>query len=128
MGTLTVRENLNFSAALRLPTDVSQKEKNQKVNKLIEELGLGRVADSRVRGLENKGNKHKAPSETDNKIYFPYLNWIGIYQQFCTNFIISFDRTNESLVYILQSAIYYIHKLHGHNKSAAIRADTARGD
>uniref|UniRef100_A0A674P741 ATP-binding cassette, sub-family G (WHITE), member 2a n=1 Tax=Takifugu rubripes TaxID=31033 RepID=A0A674P741_TAKRU len=48
MGTLTVRENLNFSAALRLPTYVTQKEKQQKVNKLIEELGLGRVADSRV--------------------------------------------------------------------------------
>lgn len=52
MGTLTVRENLNFSAALRLPADVSQKEKEQKVNKLIEELGLDRVADSRVRSLE----------------------------------------------------------------------------
>lgn len=60
MGTLTVRENLNFSAALRLPTYVSQKDKQQKVNKLIEELGLGRVADSRVRRLENKGNQHKA--------------------------------------------------------------------
>uniref|UniRef100_H3DQ46 ABC transporter domain-containing protein n=1 Tax=Tetraodon nigroviridis TaxID=99883 RepID=H3DQ46_TETNG len=48
MGTLTVRENLNFSAALRLPAHVPQKEKEQKVNKLIEELGLGRVADSRV--------------------------------------------------------------------------------
>lgn len=52
MGTLTVRENLNFSAALRLPAYVSQKEKEQKVNKLIEELGLNRVADSRVRSLE----------------------------------------------------------------------------
>lgn len=52
MGTLTVRENLNFSAALRLPTHVSQKEKEQKVNKLIKELGLGRVADSRVSRME----------------------------------------------------------------------------
>lgn len=124
MGTLTVRENLNFSAALRLPTYVSQKEKQQKVNKLIEELGLGRVADSRVKRLENKGNKHKAPSETD----FPYPNWIGISKQFSYNFMISFHRTNESLVYILHSAIYYIHKHHGHNKSAAKRADTVRND
>lgn len=57
MGTLTVRENLNFSAALRLPAYVSQKEKEQKVNKLIEELGLGRVADSRVRRWQVKGNE-----------------------------------------------------------------------
>ncbi|KAM9335198.1 broad substrate specificity ATP-binding cassette transporter ABCG2-like [Symphorus nematophorus] len=48
MGTLTVRENFSFSAALRLPASVSQDEKEQKVNKLIQELGLGRVADSKV--------------------------------------------------------------------------------
>uniref|UniRef100_A0A8C2XCW7 ATP-binding cassette, sub-family G (WHITE), member 2a n=1 Tax=Cyclopterus lumpus TaxID=8103 RepID=A0A8C2XCW7_CYCLU len=48
MGTLTVRENFRFSAALRLPKSVSQKEKEEKVEKLIQELGLGRVADSRV--------------------------------------------------------------------------------
>ncbi|XP_029310453.1 ATP-binding cassette sub-family G member 2-like isoform X2 [Cottoperca gobio] len=48
MGTLTVRENLSFSAALRLPASVSQKEKKDKINKLIEELGLGWVADSKV--------------------------------------------------------------------------------
>lgn len=48
MGTLTVRENLNFSAALRLPTSIPQHEKEQMVDKLIQELGLGRVADSKV--------------------------------------------------------------------------------
>lgn len=48
MGTLTVRENFSFSAALRLPSSVSQEEKEQKVNRLIQELGLGRVADSKV--------------------------------------------------------------------------------
>lgn len=49
MGTLTVRENFTFSAALRLPSSISQKEKKAKVDRLIKELGLGRVADSRVR-------------------------------------------------------------------------------
>uniref|UniRef100_A0A669FBA6 ATP-binding cassette, sub-family G (WHITE), member 2a n=1 Tax=Oreochromis niloticus TaxID=8128 RepID=A0A669FBA6_ORENI len=48
MGTLTVRENFTFSAALRLPSSISQKEKKAKVDRLIKELGLGRVADSRV--------------------------------------------------------------------------------
>uniref|UniRef100_A0A7N6BAW4 ABC transporter domain-containing protein n=1 Tax=Anabas testudineus TaxID=64144 RepID=A0A7N6BAW4_ANATE len=48
MGTLTVRENLSFSAALRLPSTISQQEKEQKVDKLIQELGLTRVANSRV--------------------------------------------------------------------------------
>ncbi|XP_037335811.2 broad substrate specificity ATP-binding cassette transporter ABCG2 isoform X1 [Pungitius pungitius] len=48
MGTLTVRENFRFSAALRLPASVSQREKEAKVDKLIQELGLGRVANSKV--------------------------------------------------------------------------------
>ncbi|MCJ8741991.1 hypothetical protein PDJAM_G00077100 [Pangasius djambal] len=48
MGTLTVRENLRFSAALRLPMSISQKEKEEKVERLINELGLTKVADSRV--------------------------------------------------------------------------------
>uniref|UniRef100_A0A671WBZ3 Broad substrate specificity ATP-binding cassette transporter ABCG2 n=1 Tax=Sparus aurata TaxID=8175 RepID=A0A671WBZ3_SPAAU len=48
MGTLTVRENLRFSAALRLPCSVPQSEKEARVNHLIKELGLTKVADSKV--------------------------------------------------------------------------------
>ncbi|XP_066042566.1 broad substrate specificity ATP-binding cassette transporter ABCG2 isoform X2 [Chamaea fasciata] len=48
MGTLTVRENLNFSAALRLPKSVREQEKNERVNQIIKELGLSKVADSKV--------------------------------------------------------------------------------
>ncbi|XP_065544847.1 broad substrate specificity ATP-binding cassette transporter ABCG2 isoform X2 [Lathamus discolor] len=48
MGTLTVRENLKFSAALRLPKSVKECEKNERVNQIINELGLSKVADSKV--------------------------------------------------------------------------------
>ncbi|CAL8272865.1 unnamed protein product [Gadus morhua 'NCC'] len=48
MGTLTVRENLRFSAALRLPSSVSRAEKEARVCQLIRELGLTKVADSKV--------------------------------------------------------------------------------
>ncbi|KAM9476978.1 broad substrate specificity ATP-binding cassette transporter ABCG2-like [Clarias gariepinus] len=48
MGTLTVRENLCFSAALRLSSSVKQKEKDARVNHLISELGLSKVADKKV--------------------------------------------------------------------------------
>ncbi|XP_023556375.1 ATP-binding cassette sub-family G member 2-like [Octodon degus] len=47
-GTLTVRENLQFSAALRIRTTVTNQEKNEKINRIIEELGLDKVADSKV--------------------------------------------------------------------------------
>ncbi|XP_013887337.1 ATP-binding cassette sub-family G member 2 [Austrofundulus limnaeus] len=47
-GTLTVRQNLSFSAALRLPSSVPQSEKEARVNHLIKELGLTEVADSKV--------------------------------------------------------------------------------
>ncbi|KFU92699.1 ATP-binding cassette sub-family G member 2, partial [Chaetura pelagica] len=48
MGTLTVRENLKFSAALRLPRAVKEHEKNERVDQIIKELGLSKVADSKV--------------------------------------------------------------------------------
>uniref|UniRef100_A0A8C3S7C8 ABC transporter domain-containing protein n=1 Tax=Chelydra serpentina TaxID=8475 RepID=A0A8C3S7C8_CHESE len=48
MGTLTVRENFEFSAALRLPSTVPEQEKKERVNQIIRELGLAKVADSKV--------------------------------------------------------------------------------
>ncbi|XP_075716828.1 broad substrate specificity ATP-binding cassette transporter ABCG2 isoform X1 [Rhinoderma darwinii] len=48
MGTLTVRENLQFSAALRLPRSLRQKEKDERINQIIKELGLTKVADAKV--------------------------------------------------------------------------------
>lgn len=48
MGTLTVRENLQFSAALRLPATMTNHEKNERINRVIQELGLDKVADSKV--------------------------------------------------------------------------------
>ncbi|NXI61997.1 ABCG2 protein, partial [Anseranas semipalmata] len=48
MGTLTVRENLQFSAALRLPNSVKEQEKNERIDQVIKELGLSKVADSKV--------------------------------------------------------------------------------
>lgn len=48
MGSLTVRENLYFSAALRLPACVSRKERNSRVDALINKLGLDSVANVKV--------------------------------------------------------------------------------
>ena len=47
-GTLTVRENITFSAALRLPRDISHGERKEKVDEIMEELNLSRVANSKV--------------------------------------------------------------------------------
>uniref|UniRef100_A0A8C6NWA0 Broad substrate specificity ATP-binding cassette transporter ABCG2 n=1 Tax=Nothobranchius furzeri TaxID=105023 RepID=A0A8C6NWA0_NOTFU len=55
MGTLTVRQNLSFSAALRLPSSVPQKEKEARVNHLLKELGLTKVADSKVGTQMSRG-------------------------------------------------------------------------
>ena len=48
MGTLTVRENLYFSAALRLPSSMTWKEKRIRVKKIIDELGLTSCANTKV--------------------------------------------------------------------------------
>ena len=49
MGTLTVRENLMFSANLRLPQTMSDEEKDDRVDEAIEDLGLDKCADTKVR-------------------------------------------------------------------------------
>lgn len=48
MGTLTVKENLCFSAALRLPRSMSKTEKEARVEMVLADLGLTEVADSKV--------------------------------------------------------------------------------
>lgn len=49
MGTLSVRENLLFSANLRLnPKHHSTSEKNDRVNAIIEDLGLVDCADTKI--------------------------------------------------------------------------------
>ena len=48
MGTLSVRENLAFSAALRLPMSLSRHERAEKVEHVINELGLSHVATTKV--------------------------------------------------------------------------------
>ncbi|KAJ7372887.1 ATP-binding cassette sub- G member 2 [Desmophyllum pertusum] len=48
MGTLTVRENLHFSAALRLPGKLSKRERKERVEATLSDLGLFHVAESKV--------------------------------------------------------------------------------
>lgn len=47
-GILTVRENLMFSAALRLPRHVTRKEREDKVETIIFKFGLIGCADTVV--------------------------------------------------------------------------------
>jgi ATP-binding cassette subfamily G (WHITE) protein 2 len=47
-GTLTVRENIMFSANLRLPSSVNQKQKEEQVDNVINELGLEKCANTKV--------------------------------------------------------------------------------
>ncbi|PIK50797.1 putative ATP-binding cassette sub-family G member 2 isoform X2 [Apostichopus japonicus] len=48
MGTLTVRENLAFSAALRLPEEITNEERKSRVDEVVIELGLTHCADTKV--------------------------------------------------------------------------------
>ena len=50
-GILTVRENLEFSAALRLPRQVTRKERKERVETIIEQLGLTSCANTVVSHL-----------------------------------------------------------------------------
>ncbi|CAD5118399.1 DgyrCDS7104 [Dimorphilus gyrociliatus] len=48
MGTLTVKENIMFSANMRLPSKLSKEIKKFMVEEVLDELGLTDVGDSRV--------------------------------------------------------------------------------
>ena len=48
MGTLTVRENLMFSANLRLPEEKTFEERTRIVDDAIAELGLDKCAHTKV--------------------------------------------------------------------------------
>ena len=62
MGTLSVRENLYFSAALRLPNCMKWSEKRRRVDKVINELGLTSCADTKVMKREG-GRKERGGRE-----------------------------------------------------------------
>jgi ABC-type multidrug transport system ATPase subunit len=47
-GTLTVRENLMFSANVRLSSNISWNERKERVERVIQELGLLSCADTRI--------------------------------------------------------------------------------
>ena len=48
MGTLTVKENLMFSANLRLPSSIGAKERSRRVDETIQELGLVECQNTKV--------------------------------------------------------------------------------
>lgn len=48
MGGLTVRENFQFSASLRLPSHISHQERKDRVENVVNELGLTACADTKV--------------------------------------------------------------------------------
>ena len=49
MGTLSVRENLYFSASLRLPSSTTRQQRKERVERVIEELGLQSCANTKVK-------------------------------------------------------------------------------
>jgi ATP-binding cassette subfamily G (WHITE) protein 2 len=54
-GTLTVRENIIFSANLRLPQSVTREERLERVDRIIEQLGLSKCADTRMGNESERG-------------------------------------------------------------------------
>ena len=78
MATLTVRENIMFSANMRLPDKTTEESKLKKVNQLIKELGLTKCAENQIgneliRGVSGGERKRTAIAMelvTDPKLLF----------------------------------------------------------
>ena len=54
-GVLTVRENLTYSALLRLPPEMSYDQKMARVDHVIDELGLRKVANTKIGNVFFRG-------------------------------------------------------------------------
>ncbi|OBS77905.1 hypothetical protein A6R68_19708, partial [Neotoma lepida] len=54
MHTVTVRDNIEFSAALRLPVTITRDEKRKRINEVLELLHLDKVANVQPRSKELK--------------------------------------------------------------------------
>ncbi|MBW0019137.1 MAG: ATP-binding cassette domain-containing protein [Mycobacterium sp.] len=54
---LTVRRALNYAARLRFPQDVSSKERKERINEVLNELGLAAHADQRIDSLSGGQRK-----------------------------------------------------------------------
>ncbi|GAQ83812.1 ABC transporter G family [Klebsormidium nitens] len=52
---LTVRENLTFAAAVKMPSCDPWAEKQRRIEEVLEELSLGEVANSLIGGVSNRG-------------------------------------------------------------------------
>ena len=53
--TLSVRETLLFYARLQLPSSVTKEERKKRVEKLIDDLGLRKVADTKIGNEARRG-------------------------------------------------------------------------
>ena len=73
MGTLTVRENFNFSASLRLPSHMTRQQRKERVEKVIDELGLTKCADTKVTSLSfSKSLFHTSTLSYGNAAIYNY--------------------------------------------------------
>lgn len=55
LPSLTVRETLDFNAAIRLPRTYTKQQRKWRVDDVVDTLGLRLCADTRVGGEELKG-------------------------------------------------------------------------
>jgi ABC-type multidrug transport system ATPase subunit len=64
---LTVRETILFAARFRLRSDVTARERNERVEALLQELGLSEVADSYVGGGDGEMSSARGVSGGERK-------------------------------------------------------------
>jgi ABC-type multidrug transport system ATPase subunit len=53
--TMTVRECIEFSAYLKLPTNLPTKEKNQRIEEVMKDLKIDHLSDCKIGGFFNRG-------------------------------------------------------------------------
>lgn len=78
MGTLSVKENLYFSAALRLPNSIPWNEKKHRVQSIIEDLGLTSCCNTKVIVCKYIIYQVSSPRLTENSSPMLIINTLSL--------------------------------------------------
>lgn len=86
IGSLTVRETIDFAAKLALPKSVTRQERRQRTENMLKDFGLVSVKNSKIgtplqRGIS--GGQKRRVTTASQLITLPKIIFLGIHFLFC---------------------------------------------
>jgi hypothetical protein len=85
---LTVRDTISYTAYLKLPKSLSWKEKREKVDEILTELGIQRCSNTIVGGGWVVRHTHHSTLVTRRSLFFFFLYFVFFFFFVCSPFLL----------------------------------------